>query len=86
MPRRAGGELALLEEHRIRPAELGEVIETATADRAATDDQYPHALDHETPIEPQADAMTRLGSSRPPDYFKVIVIEGDNIHNSENNR
>src|SRR5580765_302102 len=38
MPGRAGGELTLLQQQHVAPADLGEVVEHAGADNAATDD------------------------------------------------
>ena len=46
MPGRAGGELGLLDEERVDPALVGEVVEDAGSHDAATDDDNPRSVGH----------------------------------------
>ena len=46
MERRAGGQLRAVDQHDVRPAELGQVVGDARAADAAADDDRPRVLDH----------------------------------------
>src|ERR1700683_606659 len=46
MPGRSGSQIALFQQDGVGPSQTGEMVQTATADRAAADDQDTYVLDH----------------------------------------
>ena len=66
VPGRAGGQLALLEQHDVGPADLGQMVEDADPDDAAADHHRPsfgpHALPRSAPRQPMTDARRTEGN------------------------
>src|ERR1700756_5163179 len=65
MPGRAGGELALLDEQHVAPADPGEGIEHARAHYAAADDHGPRRILHVEPSLHNALTVASAASARP---------------------
>src|SRR5215472_14707176 len=65
VPGRPGGELALLDEQHVGPADLGEMVEHACAHHAATDDHGPRRILH-VELSPHNTLTVASGASANP--------------------